>query len=84
MASPLNGRAFSLRLLPVSEHLHTEQEHKTLCYLLLPAVAIFLAQVVLPPYMSFSPWHTKRAAAFQFFHFVVANRKYHASFRRTN
>lgn len=30
------------------------------------------------------PWHATEAVAFQFSHFEVANRKYHASFRCTN
>lgn len=57
---------------------------QNLMVLLLSPVAIFLAQTILPPYKSFRPWHTKRAAAFQFSHFTVANRKYHASFGRPN
>lgn len=80
----LNVRAVSQRLLPLSEHLHMEQKHKTLRYLLLSAVAVFLAQATLLPYMSFRPWHIARVAAFQFSHFLVANRKCHASFRCTN
>lgn len=59
----LNVRAVHLRLLPLSEHLHTEQKPKTLRSFLLPAVAVCLARVILPPYMSFRPWHTTRVAS---------------------